>query len=224
MWKKMRITAIVSLFVLLGSAVPVSGQSLYKVLEKGDEFYESRDYYAAFRCYETVLQEEERFYRKDRSKRYLKLQYGLAAQRFNFFERADSVYRSIIRISEAENSMDSVYARSIYHLAQSQLIQAGNESLAKSEADSLYRQAQATFQRLDANLLQQIHQDAEVQKQYELGVKSGLENCAFVLENGAGLPYDTIYRISDPQINSRYSDFAPIWEDSTLYFSSLRYP
>ena len=224
MWKKMRITAIVSLFALLASAISVSGQSLYKVLEVGDEAFESRDYYAAFRCYETVLQEEERFYSKDRSKRYLKLQYGLAAQRFNYFERADSVYRSVINQSEADNKMDSVYARAVYHLAQTQLIQAGNDSLSKSEADSLYRQAQATFQQLDANLLQQIHQDADYREQYRLGAEAGLENCAFALENDARLPYDTIYRIPDAQINSRYSDFAPVWEDSTLYFSSLRHP
>ena len=213
---KMRITAIVTLLALLVSASSVTAQSLYKVLKVGDEAFETRDYYAAFRCYETVLQEEERFYSKDRSKRYLQLQYGLAAQRFNYFERADSVYRSIINTSEAAGTNDSIFARALYHLAQTQLVQAENEGD--------YRQAQSAFQRLDDNgLIDVIHQDSAYREQYANGVQAGLENCAFALENGAWLPYDTIYRISDDQINTPYSDFAPIWEDSTLYFSSLRY-
>lgn len=211
----MRITLIVTLFALLAAVSSVNGQSLYKVLEVGDEFFESRDYYAAFRCYEAVLQEEERFYRKDRSKRYLTLQYGLAAQRFNYFEGADSVYRAIIKRSEAEGLVDSVYARAVYHLAQTQLVQAENEED--------YRQARSTFKRMDDKLLAVIHADPDYREQYRRGVQTGLANCAFAIDNGAWLPNDTIYRIADRKINSTYSDYAPIWKDSMLYFSSLRY-
>jgi hypothetical protein len=215
MLMKMRITAILTLFAILALASSANGQSLYKVLEVGDEAFESRDYYTAFRCYEAVLKEKERYYQKDRSKRYLMLQYGLAAQRFNYFERADSVYQDIIQQSEAANLQDSVYARATYHLAQTQLVRAENEED--------YLTAQATFRKVEDGLIPIIHGNADFRKQYEMGVQAGLENCAFALQQGEWVSRDTLYRIADDQVNSRFSDYAPIWEDSTLYFSSLRY-
>jgi len=204
---------LLSALVFMALAAQVQGQSLDKVLEVGDEAYESRDYYTAFRCYEKVLEYEDRFY--ERPKRLVQYQYGLAAQRFNYFGKADSVFTALVNASQTAGIKDSIYARAVYYQAQSALIQA--------DSAQDYRDAMAAFERVKDELIEHISEDAETKKEFRINTENSIADCAFSLERGSWVEKDTVHRLEHIDINSPYSDYAPQLVGDTLFFSSLRY-
>ena len=110
---------VVLLSILAGLVFSFTGnsQSLDEVVKVGNQSFDTKDYYNAFRCYESVLD----FVAKDKYKGdwdslYIKYRYAEAAQRFNYFKKADSVYTVLLRESLG-NNMD-VYARSAFNLAR----------------------------------------------------------------------------------------------------------
>lgn len=195
--------------------LPFSGaaQSLEKVLEAGDKAFESRDYYTAFRCYETVLRYDDDKY--SRPQRLLAYQYGLAAQRFNFFSRADSVFANLMVQSEDQQLKDSLYARTVFYRAQVQL--------AEAETDEDYQFARSLFQMLADGLAAEISADPLLQDRFQEAAEAGIRKCEYGLDQGGWVKKDTLYRYTNEQVNSPYSDLAPVMKGDSLFFSSLRF-
>lgn len=198
------------------------GQSLEKVLKVGEESFSTKDYYSAFRCYETVLQYAvpAKF---DGDTLYVKYRYAEAAQRFNYYQAADSMYTRLLE--EAENQNPNLYARSVFNLARVKQSTAKDTinlnfnrlNVARLDtARQLYQLflSDALFTRLDAS--------AEDKEAFRLAAESGLRSCTFAIENEGLVRADTLYRLGGG-INSAFSDLAPVLEGNTLYFSSLKY-
>ena len=143
------------LSVIVTLLIPLLGvsQSLEKVLEAGDNAYNTRDYFTAFKCYEVVLEYEDQKY--SRPQRLLAYQYGLSAQRFNYFSKADSVFANIMVASEDNNLVDSIYARTVFYRAQ--LL------LAKGESAEDYRLSRALFQKVNDGLASMVSADPVLQ-------------------------------------------------------------
>ncbi len=199
-----------SIIAMLFFTVQGMGQSLNKVLEEGDKAYESRDYYTAYRCYEKVLEYEDKHY--GRPARRVRYQQGLAAQRFNYFSMADTIFRGLIR---EDAPKDSIYALSTYYLGQSVLVQA------RTPED--YQKAKGLFERVQNELLPLISEQESIRNTYRRQAEAGIRDANFGESRGSWVPQDTLTRLADPHLNSRFSDYAPKLYGDTLYFSSLRF-
>jgi outer membrane protein OmpA-like peptidoglycan-associated protein len=188
-------------------------QSLEKVLEAGDEAYQSRDYFTAFKCYEVVLEYDDDKY--SRPQRLLAFQYGLSAQRFNYFSKADSVFANLMVASEDNNRIDSIYARTVYYRAQ--LL------LSKGESEADYSLAKSLFEKVETELSSKVSADPVLQERYREAAAAGIQKVEYSIQRNGWLEKDTLHRLTSNKINSGYSDLAPVMEGDTLYFSSLRF-
>ncbi|MBV6655333.1 MAG: hypothetical protein KI786_16310, partial [Mameliella sp.] len=203
------------LSVIVTLLIPLLGvsQSLEKVLEAGDNAYNTRDYFTAFKCYEVVLEYEDQKY--SRPQRLLAYQYGLSAQRFNYFSKADSVFANIMVASEDNNLVDSIYARTVFYRAQ--LL------LAKGESAEDYRLSRALFQKVNDGLASMVSADPVLQARYKIAAAAGIQKVDYSTQRNGWIARDTLHRLTSEKVNSSYSDLAPKLEGDTLYFSSLRF-
>jgi outer membrane protein OmpA-like peptidoglycan-associated protein len=188
-------------------------QSLEKVLETGDEAYKSRDYFTAFQCYEVVLDYDDDKY--SRPRRLLAYQYGLSAQRFNYFSKADSVFANLMVASEDNNLIDSIYARTVYYRAQ--LL------LSKGESSEDYLLAQQLFEKVADELASKVSANPVLQDRYREAALAGVEKVEYSLQRNGWIGRDTLHRLTSEKVNSAYSDLAPMLKGDTLFFSSLRF-
>lgn len=215
---------IIILSVLATLLAVTSGysQSLEKVLKVGEESFDTKDYYSAFRCYETVLRYAGPAHFKGDTI-YIKYKYAEAAQRFNYYQAADSMYTRLL--AEAESLNPGLYARSVFNLARVKQSSAKdsinlnfnrlNEARLNA-ARELYQLflSDEVFSKLDAR--------PEDKQAFRRAAENGFESCSYAIENEGGGQADTLYRLSDA-INSRYSDLAPVLQGNSLYYSSLKY-
>lgn len=188
-------------------------QSLEKVLEAGDEAYQSRDYFTAFQCYEVVLAYDDDKY--SRPRRLLAYQYGISAQRFNYFSKADSVFANLMVASEDNNLIDSIYARTVYYRAQ--LL------LSKGESSEDYLLAQQLFEKVANGLASKVSASSVLQDRYREAAIAGIEKVEYSMQRDGWIVKDTLHRLTSEEMNSAYSDLAPVLEGDTLFFSSLRF-
>lgn len=238
----MRIILLSTLASLVLSFTGYS-QSLDEVIKVGNQSFDTKDYYNAYRCYEMVLGYIEKDkYRGGWDSLYIKYRYAEAAQRFNYFQKADSVYTILLKESLG-NNMD-VYARSTFNLARVK------QSLAEeSTALNLIRlnrgtleEARALYRRfLDENLRQHLRSfpssgkdspailSTEAQLAFAEEAGKSIADCERAIRlaeaqpGGFALVKDTISRLPDI-VNSEYSDLAPVLRGSGLYFSSVKFP
>ena len=203
------------LSILFALSLPLwgSSQSLEKVLETGDEAYQSRDYFTAFKCYEVVLNYDDQKY--SRPQRLLTFQYGLAAQRFNYFSKADSVFGNLMVASEDSSRIDSLYARTAYYRAQ--LL------LAQGESQEDYQLAKSLFEKVRDELALKVSADPLLQRRYRDAAVAGIQKVNYSIQRSGWINRDTLHRLTSEKINSGYSDIAPQVEGGVLYFSSLRF-
>ncbi|MCB0565017.1 MAG: PD40 domain-containing protein [Phaeodactylibacter sp.] len=236
---------VVILSVLAGLVLSFTGnsQSLDEVVKVGNQSFDTKDYYNAFRCYEKVID----FIAKDKYKGdwdplYIKFRYAESAQRFNYFEKADSVYTALLKESLGKN-MD-VYARSVFNLARVKQSLAGDTialNVIHLDTDSL-KKAEKYYQRfLDESLRQHLKifpasgkegpdpLSLDDQRSFDSAAAKGIEDCQAAIRVAIGHPEgvilnkDTISRLPDV-VNSEYSDIAPVLSGNDLYFSSLKFP
>ncbi|MCO6480201.1 MAG: PD40 domain-containing protein [Phaeodactylibacter sp.] len=188
------------------------GQSLKQVLEAGDESFRSRDYYNAYRCYETVLKyAAEGAYREDTLS--VKFRYAQAAQRLNYFSRAKALYGQLSR--EAGGVDDNIYARSVFNHAK--MLQ----NLAQDSA-GYYGQALDTYQFfVSEELYRKIEGEPKIKSRFKQAAESGILSCDSLRNAPAGRK-DSLYRLPEP-INSGFSELGPVRIGNRLYFSSLRF-
>lgn len=235
------------LSVLAGLLFPFisCGQSLDEVIKVGNQSFDTKDYYNAFRCYERVLGFVEKGkYKGDWDPLYIKYRYAESAQRFNHFKKADTIYTELL--SESLNANMDVYARSTFNLGRVK------QSLAKDTiALNLIRldtnMLRKAWEYYDAFLSKGLSQHlrsfpAQVKKNldssplseparldFETAAKKGKADCARAIEaagrhpQGFALSEDTLSRLPGT-VNSRYSDIAPVLIGNTLYFSSVKFP
>lgn len=230
-----------SLLVSLVFSITSHGQSLDEVIKVGNQSFMTKDYYNAFRCYGTVLDYLKRDkYKGDWDTLYIKYRYAEAAQRFNYFEGADSVY-SILREESKGKNMD-VYARSTFNLARVK------QSLAEEAfAPDMARLNPATLE--DARTLYQEFLNDKLSQnlklfpgsgketpealtevgrgQFDHEARKGISDCErsiqFAREHPEGIKRDPISRLPDI-VNSEYSDLAPMLRGNELFFSSIKFP
>ncbi|MCB0558242.1 MAG: hypothetical protein H6573_05855 [Lewinellaceae bacterium] len=236
---------VVLLSILAGLVFSFTGnsQSLDEVVKVGNQSFDTKDYYNAFRCYESVLD----FVAKDKYKGdwdslYIKYRYAEAAQRFNYFKKADSVYTVLLRESLG-NNMD-VYARSAFNLARVKQSLAGDTialNVIRPDVATL-KEAQKYYQLfLDENLCQHLKVfptsgkespeplSLDDQRSFNVAAAKGIDDCQAAIRvaqahpEGIILSKDTISRLPDA-VNSEYSDIAPVLRGNDLYFSSLKFP
>ncbi|MCB0565020.1 MAG: PD40 domain-containing protein [Phaeodactylibacter sp.] len=204
---------ILFLSVLAFLALPFSGhsQSLKQVLEAGDESFQNRDYYNAYRCYETILNYAAKgAYKEDTLK--VKFSYAQAAQRLNYFSKARDLYGELV---QAQGLDKDLYARAIFN--QAKMLQ----NLAQDNT-AYYGQALDTYQLfLGEALFLDIEGEEKVKERFKQAAESGILSCDS-LRNAPVVRTDSLYRLTRA-INSEYSDLAPVRVGDTLYFSSLRY-
>lgn len=215
-------TLLLALLVAVVSSTGALGQSLEKVLSVGEESFKTKDYYVAFRCYETVLQYARSTKLKEDTL-YIKYKYAEAARRFNYLQAADSMYTRLLE--EAPEKAPDLYARSVFRLAQIKQSRAKDSislnynvlNVARLDtARQLYQLflGDGVFSKLDAS---SSERDA-----FRRAAIKGIESCTFAIENDGLVPSDTIYRLSS-KINSEFSDLAPVLRGNSLYFSSIKY-
>lgn len=189
-----------------------NGQSLKQVLEAGDESFQNRDYYNAFRCYETVLKYAAGGAYKDDTLS-VKFRYAQAAQRLNYFPKAKGLYSELAR--EAQGVDDNIYARSVFNHAK--MLQ----NLAQDNSQ-YYSQALDTYQFfISEELFRKIEGETKVKERFKQAAESGIVSCDS-LRNAPVARTDSLYRLSEP-INSAYSELGPVRVGNTLYFSSIRF-
>ncbi|MCB0558333.1 MAG: PD40 domain-containing protein [Lewinellaceae bacterium] len=205
---------ILFLSLLVFLALPFSGnsQSLKQVLEAGDESFQNRDYYNAYRCYETVLSYASKgAYKGDTLK--VKFSYAQAAQRLNYFSKARDLYSELGR--EAKDVDKNIYARALFN--QAKMLQ----NLAQDNPSN-YSLALDIYQLfISEGLFRDIEGEAKVKERFKQAAESGIISCDS-LRNAPVVRTDSLYRLARG-INSGYSDLAPVRIGDTLYFSSLRF-
>lgn len=201
-----------SVFTFLAFLFTGYGQSLKQVVEAGDESFQNRDYYNAYRCYETVLKFASKgAYKGDTLK--VKFDYARAAQRLNYFSKARDLYDELSR--EARGTNKDIHARSFFYLAR--MLQ----NLAQDSAH-LYSEALNTYQYfLNEELFRDIEDSPAIQARFERDAREGMESCT-ELRDAAAVRTDSLYRLPTP-INSEFSEVGPVRVGNTLYFSSLRF-
>lgn len=201
-----------SVFTFLAFLFTGYGQSLKQVVEAGDESFQNRDYYNAYRCYETVLKYAARgAYKEDTLS--VKYKYGQAAQRLNNFPQARKIYSELSR--EAQGGDNDYHARSVFYLA---------EMLHNLAADSnhLYSQALDTYQLfLSEELFRNLKGGPEIRNRFKKAAESGIISCD-EMRNAPVARTDSLYRLSRP-VNSEYSELGPVRVGDTLYFSSAKF-
>ncbi|MCB0583908.1 MAG: PD40 domain-containing protein [Phaeodactylibacter sp.] len=234
--------AVLSLVAFLAFWVAGQSQSLDGVIKAGNESFETKDYYNAFRCYERVLDYvAEGKYKGNWDPLYIKYRYAESAQRFNYNEKANTIYTELLEESKG-NNMD-VYARSTFNLARvkqslAEPVFALNvmrlDTTALLEAGELYQRF------LDSSLHQYlkifpkdpkdtpIALGEEARQGFIDEANKGASDCREALlaartHPEAALEKDTIMRLSG-KVNSEYSDLAPVLRGNTLYFSSVKFP
>lgn len=187
-------------------------QSLKQVLEAGDESFRIRDYYNAYRCYETILRyAAEGAYKGDTLQ--VKFSLAEAAQRLNYFTRAKGLYGELIQ--DAGNADKNIYARSVFNRAK---------MLQKLAQDSLhyYDEALDTYQFfISEELFRHIEGDDNIKARFKQEAESGILSCDS-LQGSRVVRTDSLYRLTGA-INSGFSEIAPVLVGNTLYFSSLRF-
>lgn len=201
-----------SVFTFLASLFAGYGQSLKQVVEAGDESFQNRDYYNAYRCYETVLKFASKgAYKGDTLK--VKFDYARAAQRLNYFSKARDLYDELSR--EAGSVNKDIHARSFFYLAR--MLQ----NLAQ-DSTHLYSQALNTYQYfLNEELFRDIEDSPAIQARFERDARAGMESCN-EFGDATAVRTDSLYRLPMP-INSEFSEVGPVRVGNTLYFSSLRF-
>ncbi|MCB0583904.1 MAG: PD40 domain-containing protein [Phaeodactylibacter sp.] len=201
-----------SVLACLALHFPGHSQSLKQVLEAGDESFQNRDYYNAYRCYETILKyADEGAYKGNTLK--VKFSYAQAAQRLNYFSRAKALYGEVSR--EARGVDGDIYARSVFNQAKMY------QNLAQ-DTTRYYGLALDTYQLfLSDELYQKIEGGPEIQSRFRRAAESGIQSCDAMR---AALPSrtDSLYRLTGA-VNSGYSELAPVLMGDTLYFSSIRF-
>lgn len=236
---------VVVLFLLASLGLPFTsyGQSLDEVIEAGNESFATKDYYNAFRCYETVLKYVEKGrYKGHWDPLYIKYRYAEAAQRFNYFERADSMYTVLLTESRGHN-MD-VFARSVFNLARVKQSRAKDTiglNIVRLNPGRL-REALSLYERfLSEGLRQHLRLFPEPGEEEPQGLsqedklavdaaaRKGGSDCRQAIraaeDNPAGiiLSKDTLSRLPE-SVNSGFSDIAPVLREDGLYFSSVKFP
>ncbi|MCO6480198.1 MAG: PD40 domain-containing protein [Phaeodactylibacter sp.] len=235
---------ILSLLASLVFSFTSHGQSLDQVIKVGNQSFDTKDYYNAFRCYEMVLDYMKREeYKGDWGALYIKYRYAEAAQRFNYFEKAAQLYSELLPESQG-NNMD-VYARSVFNLARVKQSLAEKESATVNAARidrAMLEEAQELYQRFLKEGLQQhltpfpaspkeepAALSPEAQRAFVDAAKKGESDVKKAMDaaaqnpGGVALEKDTISRLPDV-VNSEYSDLAPVLRGNSLYFSSIKFP
>ena len=194
-----------SVLACLALHFPGHSQSLKQVLEAGDESFQNRDYYNAYRCYETILKyADEGAYKGNTLK--VKFSYAQAAQRLNYFSRAKALYGEVSR--EARGVDGDIYARSVFNQAKMY------QNLAQ-DTTRYYGLALDTYQLfLSDELYQKIEGGPEIQSRFRRAAESGIQSCDAMR---AALPSrtDSLYRLTGA-VNSGYSELAPVLMGDTL--------
>ena len=222
---------ILSVVTILAVSTVSLGQSLQNVLEVGEESFAERDYYSAFQCYKTILRYPDR--KVDANEIYLKYRMALSAQRFNYFEMADSMYQEVLLMSEADNT--AFQALATYQRAQV-LYSMGTDELetpvlvnpaqdiipAKSNAvyflaDSLF----GTF--VNDELYKLLDGPDNMKERYKEMANVYKKECEKALSGNNSIDDTKVYRLEHAGVNSSYSDLAPVLLGDELYFSSLRH-
>ncbi len=201
-----------SVLACLALSTTSQGQSLKKVLEAGDESFENRDYYNAFRCYETVLKyAAEGAYKEDTLA--VKFSYAQSSQRLQYFSKALHLYTELQE--EANGKHEDIYARAVFNRAKM------SQNLAPDNKD-FYSQALDLYQFFINNqVYRKIDAPAEIQERYREEAMAGIESCTELRDAFPGRE-DTLYRLTNV-INSGYSELAPVLIGNTLYYSSLKF-
>ncbi|MCB0571172.1 MAG: PD40 domain-containing protein [Phaeodactylibacter sp.] len=217
----MRTTILSVLAALLAFSSGYS-QSLEKVLKVGEESFNTKDYYSAFRCYETVLQYAEAAKFKGDTL-YIKYKYAEAARRFNNYHTADSMYTRLWE--EAKSLNPDLYARAVFNLARVKQTTAKdsiNLLISRLNTERLENARELYQLFLSDNLAANLDATAEDKEAFRQAANDGIQSCTYALEHPEALTTDTIYRLGGG-INTQYSDLAPVLEGNTLYYSSLKY-
>lgn len=201
-----------SIMAILALQYSGQSQSLKEVLEAGDASFQSRDYYNAYRCYETILKyAAQGAYKEDTLS--VKFRYAQASQRLNYFSKANALYGELSR--QARGVSGDIYARSVFN--QAKMLQ----NLAQDSTQN-YAQALDTYQFfLSEELFQQIEGESKVKERFKQAAESGILSCDS-LRNAPVARTDSLYRLPEP-INSGYSELGPVQIGNTLYFSSIRF-
>ncbi len=235
---------ILSLLASLAFSFASYGQSLDQVIKVGNQSFDTKDYYNAFRCYEMVLDYMRKGeYKGDWEPLYIKYRYAEAAQRFNYFEKAARLYSELLSESQG-NNMD-VYARSVFNLARVKQTLAEEESFVVNAARidrAMLEEAEKLYKRFHKDSLQQHLKSfpasskeepaalsPEAQRAFVDAAKKGEADVKKAMDEasqnpgGIALEKDTITRLPDV-VNSEYSDLAPVLRGNSLYFSSVKFP
>jgi outer membrane protein OmpA-like peptidoglycan-associated protein len=229
--RNMRILPLSVLFVLIATCSSLDGQSLNKVLEVGEASFSERDYVSAYQCYGTLLRYPEGKY--DAEEIYVKYRLALSAQRFNYFEFADSMYGEVLLMEDTEN--DHLKALSTFHRGEvlysmgtdeieSPVIDHPAQAIDSLPSDTAYSRALVYFTTfLDNELYNLIEGSQEEKDRFEQRAEFYKDECVLALQEGRTISNGRVRRIVDPRINSPYSDLNPILIGDQLYFSSLRH-
>jgi len=215
---------------VLASYLPVEGQSLKKVLEVGEESFANRDYYSAYQCYNTLLRYPDR--KIEEEEIYLKYRMALSAQRFNYFEMADSMYMEVLKMPEAENSIYEALAT--YNRAEV-LYSMGTDEIETPDvinpaqpiepriSDTVYLAAQQLFNTFLSDSLFQLLEGEAVQQRYKHAAEVYMTECDRLLMEEEETENQRVTRLVNPGINTTYSDLNPVILGDELYYSSLRH-
>ena len=180
-------------------------------------YYVEKDYYKAFKYYETALLYKKRknnFPDVDR----LTYQKAESARNFNAYFDAKEAYLELINKANEDPTIKSTYPCAWAYVGDMYL------SLAYS-GGSMLSQAYYDTAALYFREYKQLEEDfpASTGTCSEV-VDKGLETIAFVKGLGTSLSNETIEVKSETAagVNSRFSDFAPLFHNNTLYFTSYR--
>jgi outer membrane protein OmpA-like peptidoglycan-associated protein len=217
----------ISAFIIL--QLPAEGQSLKQVLEVGEESFDNRDYYSAFQCFSTLLKYPER--NIDEEEIYLKYRTALSAQRFNYFEMADSMYQEVLKMKEAKNSIYkalATYNRAevLYSMGtdepETPVVINPAQPVVIRNSDSMYVESRRLFKSFINDELYELLEGDKLQERYRQSASIYIEECEKLLA-GTEAPSREVYRLVNPGVNSTYSDINPVVLGNHLYYSSLRH-
>ncbi|MBT8218214.1 MAG: PD40 domain-containing protein [Bacteroidia bacterium] len=186
--------------LLVNLTMIVSGQTIRQLEKAGDLAMTYKDYYAAITHYGEILSMKNE--RLD-----IHYKYALAANSFNAFEIAE---KSLLKVSAAkvDGTLRSDKIRAKYLLGDTQ------KKLGK------YNEAIESFR----EFIREAVTDVPVNQELINDATKHLEDCEWANEiSQAQDNYYEIIHMGD-EVNTPFTEFAPVPDQQNLYFSTLRYP
>ncbi|HMX41493.1 MAG TPA: tetratricopeptide repeat protein, partial [Saprospiraceae bacterium] len=180
-------------FFLLSAAQPLFSQSLRAYERAGDQAFERKDWGTAISHYRTVLQ-------RDDDNNSVRWKLAETARLYQSYLEAD---RSYAHLAEDKHSSHS-YPLALYQLAEVKKM-LGNYA----DAIALFQQFLSEKHNVPADYLQKAREQ--------------ISACQNAQRLAAGANKDVVIRHPGKEVNSLYSDFAPMIAGDTLFFSSYRF-